>query len=208
MRFKTFLIWMVAVLVPVATIVLLGTPSTAHAMSVQHLAPLAIAGAALSTTYNLLDNAKVVQLLNPATDAAGRTGNWVNGKLARKAFIVCHVTQGNAATVQFSVQQAKTSGGGSAKAISANVRIAANLDCSVNDTLAAASAATSYTTDAALKNKIVVFEVDLITAMDIAGGFGWITVVTGASNAANITQAHVVMVGLRFQESPPPTMVT
>jgi hypothetical protein len=161
----------------------------------------------MSTTFNLLDDAKIVELLTPATDAAGRTGAWINGKLARKAFIRCHLAQGNAATVQFSIQQATSSAGAGAKVITTNVRIASNLDTSVNDNLVARAAGVNYTTDAGVKNKQVVFEVDLLTVLDLANGFTWFTIVTGASNVANVTEAEAVLVGLRYHEAPPPSMV-
>ena len=48
---------------------------------------------------NIPEDIKIVNLLAPAADAAGRTGAYVSLKNAIKAFIVVHLTQGNAATV-------------------------------------------------------------------------------------------------------------
>jgi hypothetical protein len=63
----------------------------------------------------------------------------------------------------------------------------------------------SYTTDAGVKNKIVVFQIDPAT-LDIANGFDCIVVKTGASNVANITQA-VYLLDERYQQATPPTAI-
>jgi hypothetical protein len=54
------------------------------------------------------------------------------------------------------------------------------------------TAAASFTTSAAVKRKIVIFEIDP-AALDVANGFDCVRAVTGASNAANITSALIVM---------------
>jgi hypothetical protein len=104
--------------------------------------------------FTLPEEAKIVGGMQPATDAAGRTGAYVSLKTAHKAYIVWHLTQGNAATVQCSVNQATAVAGTGAKAIT-TARWWSNLDTSVNDTLARQSDGANYTTDAALKNKVV-----------------------------------------------------
>lgn len=148
---------------------------------------------------------KTVAALNPATDAAGRTGAYVSLKNVNLAFVVVHITQGNAATVALSINQATSVAGGSAKALANAVPIWANLDVSVNDTLVRRTDAVNYTTDAAVKNKMVVFQIDP-ALLDINNGFDCIAVVTGASNVANITQA-VYVLDNRFQQANPPSAV-
>ena len=59
-----------------------------------------------------------------------------------------------------------------------------NQDTSVNDTLTLQTAAASFTSSAALKNKIVIFEIDA-SALDVANSFVYVAAQTGASNAAN-----------------------
>lgn len=153
---------------------------------------------------NLLDSSHPVQSLKPATDAAGRTGDYVNCKNAKKAFAIFHIDQGNAATIACSLMQAKDSSGTSAKAISANMRIAASADVSAanGDVLTEQTAASSFTTDAGVKPKIVVFEVDLLAALDVANGFTSIALKTGASNVANLTQGMLWITGLAYQQKP------
>lgn len=144
--------------------------------------------------WSLVAEAPVSALLAPAADAAGRTSRyaWV-GNVEGKFFVVVHINQGNAATVAVSLLQAKDSSGTGSKAISANAMIylqntAASADASVQQANAA-----SYTTDATTVDKIIVFEVLPEACLDIANGFNHIAVQTGASNAANITEAILLL---------------
>lgn len=156
-------------------------------------------------TFSLAQQAPPTEILAPAADAAGRTGDWINTKHIGKAFIVAHITQGNAATVALSLLQASAADGTGSKA-GPTVNIWSNLDTATSDALVARTAAASYTTDAAVKNKIVIFEVPP-EALDQANGFQFITISTGASNAANITQAMLIPYDLRDQGSSPPTRI-
>lgn len=134
-----------------------------------------------------------VHLLEPAADAGGRTGVYVNLKNALRAFIVVYMNQGNAATVALTVNVASDSSGTGTKAISAVVPIYSCLDCAAGPTLVRRTSAVSYTTDAGVKKKIVVFVIEP-AALDVANGFTYITAITGASNAANITSAMIHIV--------------
>lgn len=142
--------------------------------------------------FTLPEQAKLVEALAPAADAAGRTSDWISLKNAHKAFIVVSITQGNAATIALTPNQATAVAGTGKKVISAT-RIWANLDTAASDTLVRVADAANYTTDAALKNKMVVFEIDP-SALDVAGGFDCVAIDTGASNVANITQATFYIV--------------
>lgn len=150
-----------------------------------------------------------VELLNAATDAAGRTGA-AYASLANcsgKAWIVAKLAQGNAAQVTFSVVQAKDKSGTGSKAINASAGIWLNADTSLGDALVAQAAAASLQLSAALKNKIVIFEIIPERDMDIAGGFNHIQITTSASNAGNITSADVHIYGAYQQATPPTTAV-
>jgi hypothetical protein len=144
----------------------------------------------MSTSFSLPQHNAVVEALNPATDAAGRTGKYVSFKNVVKGWLVCQVTQGNAATVALSLSQATAVAGTSAKATTAAVPIWSNLDTAAsNAPPTARTAAASYTTDAGVKNKVVILEVDPAQVFDLANGFDCLAPVTGASNVANITSA-------------------
>jgi hypothetical protein len=153
---------------------------------------------------NLIENAHCVQSLVPATDAAGRTGDYANVKNAAKAYAVVHIDQANAAPINISLMQAKDAAGTAAKAVTALMRTAVTIDCAAasGDVLVEQAAAASYTTDAGVKRKIVVIEVDCLAALDQQNGFTWIAIKTGASNVANLTTGLVWLSALRYQEKP------
>jgi hypothetical protein len=146
----------------------------------------------MSDAFVLPETCKIVSCLAPAADAAGRTGTWISTKTLNKVFIFVHINQGNAATVLLSLLQAQDVSGTGSKA-GPPVNIWANTDAGASDTLVyQGSSSSTYTTDAGTpKVKLVVFEVDP-GWLDVAGGFKDVTVSTGASNAANITQAEFV----------------
>lgn len=146
-------------------------------------------------------------LLAPAADSAGRTSSYVSLKNAMKAYIVCHINQGNAAPVALTPLQASAVAGTGSKAITATP-IWSNADTA---TIAAPGTkqtdAANFTTSAAVKDKIVIFEIVPEQCMDIANGFHDIAIQTGASNAANITAAEIFILGSFQQASPPSPLV-
>ncbi len=140
------------------------------------------------------EDVKIVNLLEPATDAAGRTGAWVSLKNFHRASIICTVAQGNAAVVPFTVQQATAVAGTGQKDITATgARIYTNLDTDTNDKLVRQANGKTFSTDAALKTKQVIFDIEPAQCLDLANGFDCISVKTGASNAANLTSAIAIL---------------
>lgn len=136
---------------------------------------------------NFPEDVNLYTLLEPASDAAGRTSAYHSLKGAVKAWLIVHITQGNAATILLSPLQATAVAGTGSKAISA-ARIWTKLDQAATYFTKQTEAAT-YTTDAGVKNKVVIFELDLTKVLDEANSFDCIGISTGASNAANITSA-------------------
>lgn len=149
---------------------------------------------------------KIVEAMPNATDAAGRTGDYVSLKNAVMAWVEVAITQGNAATIALTIEQATAVAGTSSKAITVTVPIWSNLDTATSDTLVRRTDAVSYTTDAAVKNKQVLFQIDPAT-LDIANGFDCITVKTGASNVANLTGARY-WIQSAYQQATPPAAIT
>jgi hypothetical protein len=147
-----------------------------------------------------------VSLLAAAADAAGRTSSYRSLKNALKAYIVAEVNQGNAATVLLSLLQAKDVSGTGSKAVT-GVPIWLVNDTSVSDALVAQVAAATFTTDATLKDKLVVFEIEPEACMDVNNGFRSLAISTGASNAANITRAELLVLG-SYQGAAPPSTYT
>ncbi len=147
-----------------------------------------------------------VELLNPAADAAGRTSSYVKVGKLDKLWIVFHITQGNAATILLSVLQATDTSGSNSKAIAATP-IWTDLDEATLDQLTKQTSAATYTTDAGVKHKVVIFEVTPQDVMDMANGFNTLAVSTGASNAANITECMIY--GLhRYRQAQPPSILS
>lgn len=135
------------------------------------------------------DKITVVELLAPAADAAGRTSAiYADLRTAKKARIIATLTQGAADTVLLAPKQATAAAGTGTKVLASAVQIYVNLDTAAGSTFTKATDAVNYTTDAGVKNKIVIFEIDL-ARLDVEGGFAYLGLTTGASNAANITQA-------------------
>jgi hypothetical protein len=154
----------------------------------------------------LPEETKIVQALAPAADAAGRTSNYFSMKNAGRCFVIVNIAQGNAATILLSILQATAVAGTGSKAITNVVPIWADLDTATSDALARAVDAVSYTTDAGVKNKVVVFQIDP-RSLDGANGFDCIALSTGASNAANITSAMLIMTDLRYPQDIPPSVI-
>ncbi|SRR5579871_3218225 len=168
----------------------------------------------MSLAFRLPENFKVIDLLAPAADAGGRTGQYITCRWAHKVFIVCHINQGNAAPVTLTLLQSKDVSGTGAKSTGINVPVWYCEDTSAatgSDTLTllapvAGGSQNSYTTGAATKNKYVVFEVDP-SYLDQANGFKDITVQTSASNAANITEATAYVLQRTLGTATPTALV-
>lgn len=122
--------------------------------------------------------------LKPAADAAGRTGAYHDLGKYLKVFAVFWLDQGNAATVACSLSKADDAAGTGAAAVTEVGQVYTNLDAAAGSAFTRQTAAASFTTDAAVKEKIVVLEVD----PDLIGK-QFLAPVTGASNVANITSA-------------------
>jgi hypothetical protein len=154
---------------------------------------------------NLAEQAKWVEGLPPAADASGRAGDYVSLKHYEGVWVVVHINQGHAATVALTPFQASAVAGTGEKAIPA-VAIWANEDCVTSDALVRQTDAANFTTSAAVKDKVVMFYIPA-TALDVAGGFDCVCVKTGASNAANITEASYILVGSRYAQATPPSAI-
>lgn len=157
----------------------------------------------MTVAFRLWENGHLVELLDPATDSAGRTSSYVTMQNAQKAYVVCHIQQGAANTILLSVLQGQGSAGANPKAINA-CPIVSNLDTATSDVLVSRTAAATYTTDAGVKNKIVIFEIDPVAHLDVnnATPFDHIAVSTGSSSASNLTSALLVLLPVTYAQFP------
>jgi len=147
---------------------------------------------------------KIVEAIAPQAGGA-ITGDYVSLKNVHRAFVVVHITQGNAATVAITIEQASAVAPTGSKAITVAVPIWANEDCVTSDVLVRQTDAISFTTSAAVKHKIVIFQIDPST-FDLANGFDCLTVITAASDVANITAAMYYLCE-RYQQATPPSAI-
>jgi hypothetical protein len=102
--------------------------------------------------------------------------------------------------------QATTVAAGSEKVLANVVPIWADQDTAASDALVRQTDAVNFTTSAAVKNKIVIFQIDP-AQLDADGGFDCVTLKTGASNAANITQVMYYLRTRYSQVTPPSAIV-
>jgi len=135
---------------------------------------------------NPIDKIKFVDAIEPQAGAA-IAGNWISLKNVLKVLVVVQIAQGAANTVAITIEKAPLVDGASNVAIDVVVPIWSNLDSAASDDFVKRTNAVNYTTDAGVKNKIVVFEID---PSILGAGYAAINVNTGASNASNITSAH------------------
>lgn len=142
-----------------------------------------------------VQDVEVIPILDSAADAAGRNSRAISLKnYTGVVRLTCTVNQGNAATVLFTPEQCTAIDGTGGKALTADVPIYTSQDLATTTVLTRQTAAKNFTTSAATTSKVVHFLIDP-ASLDVAGGFDCIRVVTGASNAGNITAASVIVQG-------------
>ena len=150
------------------------------------------------------ESIKVVSLLEPAADAGGRTSAHISLKNVQRAWLVAHIDQADVATIVLQPLKATSVAGGGSTAITTAVPIYVTQDAAVDDSQARTTDATSFTTSAATKVKVVTFVID---PAKLGATFDCLGISTDASNAANITSA-VALLEMRHQGSTTPSVLT
>ncbi|MCC6244988.1 MAG: hypothetical protein IT353_19250 [Gemmatimonadaceae bacterium] len=149
------------------------------------------------------ENVLTYMALKPATDAAGRTSLYFSLKHAKKATFKMVVTQGHATPPALSFEQATAVAGTSTKGCDTAHRIWASNDVAVTKDPTSQTAAAGFTPDAALKDKLVIIEIDPME-LDVANGFDCIAITTGASNVANLT-CCILEIETKYPQTTPAT---
>ena len=137
-----------------------------------------------------IDKTSIVQAIAPAANTGALTGDYISLKNVVKCTIVVYGIWTTTDTSAITIEQATAVAPVGSTAITQVVPIHANLDCDVSNTLAAATSAVSYTTNADAETKIIVFEVSPDLLDD---GYDCITVKVGASNTGNIVSALYIL---------------
>lgn len=146
---------------------------------------------------NLVERYQIVEAITPQTNGSALTGDYITMKEANHVTVLVHINQANAATCAITIEQATAVAGTSSKALANAVPLYVVEDCATSDVWEQQTSAVAYTTDTALKHKLVAFEIDA-EDLDVANGFDCITVKVGASNAANIVAAQYIAGKLRY----------
>jgi hypothetical protein len=145
---------------------------------------------------NLIEKTQIVEAIAPQAGAA-ITGDYISMKKAGHVTVLVHIAQGHADPVAITIEQATAVAGTGSKPIAKDVPIYLVADAAASDVWVAQTAGVAYTTSAALKHKLIAFEINA-EDLDVAGGFDCITVKTAASNALNVTSAVYVLSDLRY----------
>lgn len=153
---------------------------------------------------HLLENGKIVETINPGVTTSGINGVAVSMKHYRRAIILVSYAQGNAATILMTPQQCTAVAGTGAKALTQNCQIYANEATGTSDAWVKQTDAKNFTSSAALANKLFAFVIDA-ASLDQANSFDCLRLITGASNAANIISAQIILVQPRYADATPPS---
>lgn len=145
---------------------------------------------------NLTEKTKIVEAIAPQAGGA-ITGDYISLKKAGHVTVLVHIAQGHAAQVAITIEQATKVDGTGSKALAVDVPIYLVADTSVSDEWIRQTDDVAYTTSAALKHKLVAFEIDA-ASLDVAGGFDCVCVKTAASHADNSTTASYLLSALRY----------
>ena len=146
---------------------------------------------------NLAERTHPVIAIAPSAGGSALAGDYISMKNVEHVTVAVTITQGNATPPALTLYQATAVAGTSAKVIAKDVSIYYVADAAASDVLVKQTSAVDFTPDAALKNKIVLFEVPVET-LDMDNGFDCLQVRAGASNAANIISATYWCSGERY----------
>ena len=154
------------------------------------------------------EHCKIVRALEPQAGGAV-TGDYVSLKNVHMAWVQVHITQAQANTVKININKATAVLPSDATAITVAVPIWSNLDCAASDLLVRRTDAVNYTTDAGVKHKIIIFQIDpaSLGALAGTGPYDCIAVETEASHADNLTEAHYVLQERYAADQPPSAII-
>lgn len=147
-------------------------------------------------------NLNIVRGLAPTAGGSSATGDYISMKYAHRIWVVFMTKQANAATAALSISKGKDVSGTDATAMTEVAKIYSTLDCATSDVLVKRTDAASYTLDAALKEKLVVFEIN----PSALGAYDTIAAVVGTSDATNITSV-LYLVESRYGTDVQPSMI-
>jgi hypothetical protein len=155
------------------------------------------------SNISLVTKFKLVQAFAPKTTNAALTSQVITVKHAIKVWLVLHFTNAVGFASVPTIKQATDIAAGT-NAAGPTCRIWLNEDTATTDTLVAQTAAASQATDAVIKNKMVVFEIDPASLTD---GYDCVycTIAT-SSQATNFVSGEWV-IQTNYQQATPPSAI-
>jgi len=157
---------------------------------------------------NLTEMFKIVQGIQPRTTNGGFSSDWISLKNVNKAYVVVNLTQAAGHATAFTLAQATVVAGSDTKALTNEALIWANEDCAATDTLVRQTDAKSYTVTNDIKNKMIVFEVDPASALDVENNFDCISLTVANSGEASNFASIEFYCDMKYREDTPPTVIT
>lgn len=146
---------------------------------------------------------KMVQAFAPKTTNAALTSQVITVKNAIRVWLVLHFTQAAGFASVPTIKQATDIAAGT-NAAGPSCRIWANEDCAATDTLVAQAAGASYAVAADVKNKTVVFEIDIASLTD---GYDCLYATIGTSSQATNFVSGEWLILDNFQQTVKPTAI-
>jgi hypothetical protein len=115
----------------------------------------------MSSAFSFPENCKIVEAMKPAVGAGATiTSDYISLKNAHKLWFVISYTDGNGNAITYQPIKATAVAPTGNTSITNVVKWWSNLDTATSDLLVERTAATSYASDNAVKNKIIICEID------------------------------------------------
>jgi len=144
-----------------------------------------------------LDHMGLLEAIPPRAGNAAVVGDYVSMKNIGHLSVIVQIKQAGADPVVCEIVQATAVAGTGVKALGTAVPVSANLDTATSDAMVAQTADDEFTTDVAVKNKIVHFDI-LPEHLDVNGGFDCIAVKVTSVAAGDIISALYQPCGQRY----------
>lgn len=145
----------------------------------------------------LSENTHPVVAIVPAANGGALAGDYISMATVEHVTVAVTIAQGHATPPALTLHQATAVDGSGNKVLEKDISIYLVEDAAASDLLVKQTDGVDFTPDAALKNKLVLFEVP-VEALDMDNNFTCLQVRAAASNTANIINATYWCSGERY----------
>lgn len=148
---------------------------------------------------------KVIQGAAPETTNGGKTADYVSVKTGHWLWVVVNLKQAVGHATAITLNRATAVAPTGATTLANNVQCWLNEDCATSDTLVRQSDAKAVTVTNDIKNKQIVFGIDLATLGD---GYDVVTVTAADSSQATNFWSVTYFLDTRYKQATPPAAIT